>query len=364
MSRDFTALSLADPPLARLSDDASPPTASRVARATGCLLLLAAAAMPAGAANVLLSGNSFDGSNPFLVANLTILDHNYENIPPFLFDNADLVGRDAVWLDGFSHYPGLDSAALTEFVRQGGRLLVQNPGFGSEPLSEYPFGAELQANFVTRNSIRIRQAGHLLNEGLSNIGLSNWEPESAFGYFGSSIGSFTGLTDAGVNGEWITVVRRVGAGLIVYTQQGLSQALSTADFSVVDAELRLLGNALATSCETSGAALCLADGRFRITAGFRAAGSGPGVAQAAAITGDTGYLWFFNPANVETVIKVLPACVPALGNRIWLFAGGLTDVEVTLTATDLSTAVVKTYVNPIGTSFAPIQDTNAFATCP
>jgi len=51
-------------------------------------------------------------------------------------------------------------------------------------------------------------------------------------------------------------------------------------------------------------------------------------------------------------------------NGYWVFAGGLTDVRVTLTVTDTQTGAVKTYTNPIGTPFQPIQDTSAFSTCP
>jgi hypothetical protein len=41
----------------------------------------------------------------------------------------------------------------------------------------------------------------------------------------------------------------------------------------------------------------------------------------------------------------------------------LTNVSVTLTVTDTVTGAVRTYTNPQGTAFAPIQDTNAFV-CP
>ncbi|MEP6769608.1 MAG: hypothetical protein ABJC61_13125 [Acidobacteriota bacterium] len=50
--------------------------------------------------------------------------------------------------------------------------------------------------------------------------------------------------------------------------------------------------------------------------------------------------------------------------RWWVFAGGLTNVEVTLTVSDLHTGAVRTYRNPLGTAFQPLQDTAAFATCP
>ena len=80
------------------------------------------------------------------------------------------------------------------------------------------------------------------------------------------------------------------------------------------------------------------------------------------LTDDTGYLWFFNPDNVEVVVKVLDACEPF--GRFWVFAGGLTNVEVDLTVTDSTTGQTNTYHNNLNEPFAPIQDTDAFATCP
>ena len=80
------------------------------------------------------------------------------------------------------------------------------------------------------------------------------------------------------------------------------------------------------------------------------------------LTTDTGYFWFFGPSNVEVVIKVLAAC--PINRHFWVYAGGLTDVKVDLTLTDYETNTIKTYSNPLGKPFQPIQDTNAFATCP
>jgi hypothetical protein len=41
-----------------------------------------------------------------------------------------------------------------------------------------------------------------------------------------------------------------------------------------------------------------------------------------------------------------------------------TDRRQRLTVTDTQTGAIQTYTNPQGTPFQPIQDTNAFATCP
>ena len=94
---------------------------------------------------------------------------------------------------------------------------------------------------------------------------------------------------------------------------------------------------------------------FRTEAG--AVGDGIPVA----LTSDTGYLWFFQSSNVEIVVKVLNGC--GINNRYWVFAGGLTDVNVDLIVTDYATGLVRAYTNPQKTPFQPIQDTSAFASC-
>ena len=77
---------------------------------------------------------------------------------------------------------------------------------------------------------------------------------------------------------------------------------------------------------------------------------------------EVGYFWFFNSANIEVFAKVLNAC--SSNQLFWFYAGGLTDVKVRLTVTDTRTAKVQIYDNPPRTPFRPIQDSNAFATCP
>ena len=111
-----------------------------------------------------------------------------------------------------------------------------------------------------------------------------------------------------------------------------------------------------------GESLCLAGNRFRVRIQWTTADGATGTAHAVTLTPDTGYFWFFAPTNVEVVTKVLDAC--SLGSRYWFFAGGLTNVRASITVTDTRTAAVRTYLNPQGTAFQPIQDTAAFATCP
>ncbi len=114
------------------------------------------------------------------------------------------------------------------------------------------------------------------------------------------------------------------------------------------------------TCVPGPAVLCLGDRRFRLAASWEANGQS-GTGQAATITRDTGRFSFFDAGNVEVVVKVIDGC--GLDDHFWVFAGGLTNVHTTLTVTDTTNNATRTYQNPAGTPFAPIQDTAAFD-CP
>jgi hypothetical protein len=120
----------------------------------------------------------------------------------------------------------------------------------------------------------------------------------------------------------------------------------------------------AGNCVPSATALCLTGGRFRVEARWRTAAGDEGDGMATPLTSDTGTFWFFGASNVEVVVKILDACGFPGAPRFWVFAAGLTDVEVLLTVTDTVSGAVKTYPNPLGTAFRPVQDTGAFPTCP
>ncbi len=133
----------------------------------------------------------------------------------------------------------------------------------------------------------------------------------------------------------------------------------------LDADLDGIGTACestVTACVASDTVLCLNHGRFKVETEWRTAAGATGVGHAIDLTAETGYFWFFGTDNVEVVAKVLDAC--EFNNRYWVFAAGLTDVQVVLRVTDTQSGTVRTYVNPQGTAFKPLQDTNAFATCP
>jgi hypothetical protein len=110
-------------------------------------------------------------------------------------------------------------------------------------------------------------------------------------------------------------------------------------------------------CTPGAAALCLNRRRFRVEAEWSAHGE-RGAGQAIPLSGEAGAFSFFQPDNVEVVVKVIEGC--ALNGRFWVFATGLTNVRTVLTVTDTVTGASRTYRNPAGTPFAPVQDISAF----
>ena len=115
-------------------------------------------------------------------------------------------------------------------------------------------------------------------------------------------------------------------------------------------------------CVADATHLCLNGERFRVSAAWSTDQGTSGSGQAVVLTGDTGFFWFFNAANVEMVVKVLDGC--GLNQRFWVFVGGLTNVHVDLRVEDLVAGQVRTYTNLLGQPFQPIQDTGAFGGCP
>ncbi len=118
-----------------------------------------------------------------------------------------------------------------------------------------------------------------------------------------------------------------------------------------------------STCTADTHRLCLNGGRFAVEAQWSTIQATAGAGIAVPLTDDTGYFTFFSAENVEVVVKVLDGCFPPF-NHYWVFASGLTNVEVELTVTDTQTGEVVTYFNPQLTPFQPIQDTQAFDTCP
>ena len=74
-------------------------------------------------------------------------------------------------------------------------------------------------------------------------------------------------------------------------------------------------------------------------------------------TDKTGFFWFFNPTNVELVVKALDGTT--VNGHLWIFFGALSDVEYTIAVTDTGTGLAESYHNPPG-KICGGADTEAF----
>jgi hypothetical protein len=119
----------------------------------------------------------------------------------------------------------------------------------------------------------------------------------------------------------------------------------------------------ATPCIETPTTLCLVGDRFQVTVEWSAPTGDAIPARWVRVSGDAGYFWFFTEPNPEVFVKLIDACIEPF-RRYWMYASGLTDVEVRLDVLDTQTGVERTYVNPGGQAFLPIRDVGTFDTCP
>ncbi len=180
--------------------------------------------------SVLVSGNSMDSSNPTFTGNLSSVNATFQIVAPASFSATSTAGYNVLWLDGYSNFgnDGTLNGKLSSFLTGGGTVIVQNPGFGTEAMTDYPFGSQLSALYTYppgENLIRIVNPSHPLNAGLTGPGLSGWNA-SAGGIFTAVNGPFTILADNGSGNKYITIYMAVGSGNLIYTQLDISGRLS------------------------------------------------------------------------------------------------------------------------------------------
>ncbi len=115
----------------------------------------------------------------------------------------------------------------------------------------------------------------------------------------------------------------------------------------------------ASGCVSGADALCVNQSRFQVRVWWTPASfNGGGVfATAIPITGTTGAFWFFDPTNLELVVKVLDG--RSINGKFWVFFGALSNVEYQVIVTDTQTGAVKNYFNSQG-QLASVADTTAF----
>ena len=113
----------------------------------------------------------------------------------------------------------------------------------------------------------------------------------------------------------------------------------------------------------SATVLPLLGGRFEASATWRKRDGTGGTAAAVPFADDSGYFWFFDAEIVEVVVKMVDACGFDGFDNFWVFAGGLTDVEVHLTVTDTWSGEVVRHDNLQGQPFPTLLETGRLRVC-
>ncbi len=165
----------------------------------------------------------------------------------------------------------------------------------------------------------------------------------------------------------------VGANVTAFAATGLDAAGlyffrvratgSGSTFSAYSNEASEATDAVPAPCVAGPTIQCI-NNRFKVEIAWRTAtGTGQGQTVPLPSAPSSGLFYFFGADNIEMLIKVLNACVAPF-NHYWVFFAATTNVEFTTTVTDTQSGKVRVYFNPLNTSAAPVQDVNAFATCP
>ena len=119
--------------------------------------------------------------------------------------------------------------------------------------------------------------------------------------------------------------------------------------------------AYSDECRAGEEFLCLREGRFEVQVHWknneRVGDYGIGRSVPVDVSDESGLFWFFNPDNIELVVKVLDG--RAIDDHHWVFYGALSDVEYWITVHDVVAGVRRTYHNMQG-RICGQNDTEAF----
>lgn len=103
-------------------------------------------------------------------------------------------------------------------------------------------------------------------------------------------------------------------------------------------------------CVRDADTACVQNGRFEIKVNWNNDG-GSGAGHIMSFGGqrtegnESAFYYFQAPTNFEMGVKVLNACIPAFGNKFWVFVSGLTDQGWQVTVRDSQTGATRTYNN-------------------
>lgn len=112
-------------------------------------------------------------------------------------------------------------------------------------------------------------------------------------------------------------------------------------------------------CTAAPGRLCLLQQRFAVEVSWTNYQGVSGAGVARPLTADSGLFWFFAPANLELLVKMVDGC--SFNGHYWVYAAATTDVEYHLRVTESGTGASRTFDNTLGTASPAFTDIAAFA---
>lgn len=237
-------------------------------------------------------------------------------------------------------------ATLDDSQRTATLTIIDNDG--APPSSPPAAPANLTATAQTPSAIDLTWTDNANNE--TGFTIESKSPAGTYQEVGTVAANVTTFAVNGLDAAklYFFRVRATGSG---------------STFSAYSNEASEATDAVPGACVAGPTTQCI-NNRFKVEISWRTAtDAGQGQAVPVPSAPNSGLFYFFGADNIEMLIKVLNACVPPF-NHYWVFFAATTNVEFTTTVTDTQSGKVKVYFNPLNTSAPPVQDVNAFATCP
>lgn len=111
-------------------------------------------------------------------------------------------------------------------------------------------------------------------------------------------------------------------------------------------------------CAAAPERLCLLQERFGVEVAWTDYRGLTGAGTSHPLTGDSGLFWFFAPANLELLVKMVDGC--SFNGHYWVYAAATTDVEYHLRVTEIATGATRTFDNLLGTASPAFTSIDAF----
>ncbi len=111
------------------------------------------------------------------------------------------------------------------------------------------------------------------------------------------------------------------------------------------------------ACLPSTTALCLLGDRFRVTGTYETAAGATGSAKVTELSNEAGYMTFFTAGNIEAIVKIIDGC--SFNDFYWVYASGLTNVEVDIVVRDETNGNEFTIHNPLNQLFDTVASIEA-----